>query len=265
MWAGLANFPDFTLTLSSAVNGTIVEPSTQVDIIGDGGVVSTPGLYVRSAVVDKSAGTVTVPVLLGGPQGAPSNSTVTVDYTTANGSATAGTDYTTTSGKLTFGPGQTEQNVVVPILNRSGAAPSRSFKVGIYSPTNAVITRNIGVVTIGASGGTAVSSPGISAPANTVVGEADGYLDLPVTLSAPGTSTVTVNYATSGGGSCNNLFQPESGTLTFVPGVTLESVRVPLNNCGVGGARELPGLHVDFVLGGEWHDRRAFDPGGHYR
>jgi len=99
---GLATFPDFTFTLSSAVNGTIVNPSTQVDIIGDGSPVSSPGLYVRSAVVDNSAGNVVVPVLLGGPQGAPSNSTVTVDYTTANGSATAGTDYTTTSGKRTF-------------------------------------------------------------------------------------------------------------------------------------------------------------------
>ncbi len=54
-----------------------------------------------------------------------------------------------------------------------------------------------------------------------MVGEADGYIDLPVTLSAPGTSTVTVNYATPSGGGCNQLFQGQSGTLTFVPGVTL--------------------------------------------
>ncbi len=61
------NFPDFAFTLSSAVNGTIIDPSTQVDIIGDGTAVSTPGLYVRNAVVDNTAGTVMVPVLLGGP------------------------------------------------------------------------------------------------------------------------------------------------------------------------------------------------------
>jgi chitinase len=154
-----------------------------------------------------------------------------VHYATANGSATAGTDYAATSGTLTFGPGQTAKNVVVPIIDRSGAALSRNFSVSLSSPTNAVITNGTGVVTIGASGQTPVSSPGISAPANTVVGEADGYIDLPVTLSAPGTSTVTVHYATPGGGGCNNLFQGQSGTLTFVPGVTLQSVRVPLNNC----------------------------------
>ena len=192
------------------MNGTIVKPSTQIDVIGDGAAVATPGLDVRNAVVDNTAGNVMVPVLLGGPQGSPSNSTVTVNYTTANGSATAGTDYSTTSGMLTFAPGQTAQNIVVPILARSGAAPSRSFTVTLSSPTNAVITQGTGTVTIGASGGTPVSSPTISAPVDTVVGEADGYIDLPVTLSAPGTSTVMVNYATSAGGNCNNLFQGES-------------------------------------------------------
>jgi hypothetical protein len=66
-----------------------------------------------------------------------------------------------------------------------------------------------------------------------VVGEADGHVDLPVTLSAPGTKTVTVNYATSAGGGCNNLNQAASGTLTFTPGVTTKVVRIILNNCGV--------------------------------
>jgi Calx-beta domain len=228
-------FMNFTFALSDATNGVIVKPSTQVDIIGDGTTAATPGLYVRNAVVDNTAGNVMVPVLLGGPEGATSTSTITVNYATANGSATAGTDYTTTSGTLTFGPGQTVQNIVVPIIDRSSAAPSRSFSVNLSSPTDAVITEGTGVVTIGASGGTASSLPNISAPSNTVVGEADGYIDLPVTLSAPGTSTVTVNYTTASGGGCDNLFQGQSGTLTFVPGQTLEAIRVPLNNCGLSG------------------------------
>ena len=44
-----------------------------------------------------------------------------------------------------------------------------------------------------------VPSPGISAPADVVVGEVDGYIDLPVTLGAPGESAVTVDYATADG------------------------------------------------------------------
>ena len=222
----------FTLTLSGATNSTIARATTQVDVVGDNNLQPTPGLYARDAVVDTTAGSVQVPVLLGGPNGATSASTVSVNYTTTNGSAVAGTDYTTTSGTLTFGPGQTEQNITVPIIDRTTAAGSRSFSVTLSSPTNAVITDGTGVVTIGASGGTAVSSPFIFAPPNTVVGEADGWMDLPVTLSAPSANLVTVAYSVPGNG-CNSPNQTSSGTLSFVPGVVLQAIRVQINECSV--------------------------------
>ena len=41
---------------------------------------------------------------------------VTVDYATADGTATAGSDYTATSGTLTFAAGETEKTVSVPVL-----------------------------------------------------------------------------------------------------------------------------------------------------
>ena len=43
--------------------------------------------------------------------------TVTVDYATADGTATAGADYTATSGTLTFAPGETAKTVNVPVLD----------------------------------------------------------------------------------------------------------------------------------------------------
>ncbi|MGZ6974295.1 MAG: Calx-beta domain-containing protein, partial [Acidimicrobiia bacterium] len=224
----------FTLTLSSAVNGIIAQATTQVDIVGDNNLQATPGLYVKDAVADTSAGTVQVPVLLGGPGGATSASTVTVHYTTANGSAVAGTDYTLTSGNLTFAPGQTVATVTVPIVNRVSPATARSFSVVLSSPTNAAIIGGTGVVTIGASGGSNVATPFVFAPPNTVVGEADGWVDLPVTLSAPSASLVTVAYAVPGGG-CNNLNQGSSGTVSFTPGVVLKVVRVQINDCQVAG------------------------------
>ena len=242
---GLSAFVSFTFNLSAATNATIVRPSTRIGIVGDPTAGSTaPGLYARSAYVDTLAGSVNVPVLLGGPAGAASNSTVTVHYATANGTAVSGTDYTATSGTLTFGPGQTAQNITVPILGRAGAAPTRKFTVVLSTPVNATLVQKTATITIGASGATAVASPKISAPPNTTVGEATGYVDLPVTLSAPGQNTVTVSYATANGTAfsgtvCNATYvgvpNPGStaGTLTFTPGQTLQFVRVDLLNCNL--------------------------------
>ncbi len=236
-----SGFGEFTLNLSgNSSDSTITRASTQIDITGDAAATSTPGLYVRDAVTDNSAGTITVPVLLGGPSGAASGLRVTVPYTTHDGSALAGTDYTTTSGTLSFAPGQTAKNITVPILHRSGSAPARSFTVTLGTPTHATIADGTGTVTIGASGATRVTAPGISAPADTVTTAAGGYLDLPVTLTAPGVNPVTVNYATADGTTASNSFCSgtgygylgQRGTLTFQPGVTTQTVRVPLLNCG---------------------------------
>jgi hypothetical protein len=244
---GVSAFRSFTFNLSAATNATIVRPSTRIGVVGDPAAGTTaPGLYARSAYVDNLAGSVTVPVLLGGPAGATSNSTVTVHYATANGTALAGTDYTATSGTLTFGPGQTVQNITVPILDRAGAAPSRKFTVSLSSPVNATLVQKTATVTIGASGATAVAAPKISAPPNTTVGEASGYVDLPVTLSAPGQNTVTVRYATANGTAQSGTDCSQgatyvgvpntgstAGTLTFTPGQTLQTVRVDLLNCSL--------------------------------
>ncbi len=237
-----SGFYTFYLNLSTPSTGaTIVRAATQIDVTGDTAASSTPGLFVKNAVVDATAGSIQVPVLLGGPSGAAQGVPVTVNYATANGSAKSGTDYTATSGTLTFPAGETAQNITVPILDPSGSEPTRSFSVTLSSPSNATIATGTGTVTIGASGATAVSNPLISAPANVVVGQADGYIELPVTLNAPSNSTspVTVNYATSNGSASNDTscgrstdaYQLESGTLTFTPGVTTQVVRVPLLNC----------------------------------
>ncbi len=141
---------------------------------------------------------------------------------------------------MTFPAGETAQNISVPITARSAA--TRSFAVTLSAPSsNATIASGTGTVTIESNKGAAVTSPAISAPPNVVVGAADGYVDLPVTLNVPGINPVTVNYDTSNGSgltntacSGNSIYQG-IGTVpvTFLPGVTTQVVRIPLLNCTV--------------------------------
>ncbi len=96
--------------------------------------------------MDASAGTVQVPVLLGGPLGANPGVPVTVPYTTADGSAEAGTDYTAVSGTLTFPPGATLQTVRIPILDCDTSGPV-NFTFTLSSETGGT-TSGSGTATI---------------------------------------------------------------------------------------------------------------------
>ena len=80
---------------------------------------------MRDAIVDEKDGNALVSVLLGGPAGQASNSTVTVHYATANGTAT-GSDYTAAGDTLlSFAPGETAKTVVVPIADDGADEPDR--------------------------------------------------------------------------------------------------------------------------------------------
>src|SRR4029453_19349063 len=67
--------------------------------------------------------------------------TVTVQYGTANGTATAGSDYSATSGTLTFAPGETAKSVPVTVLGDTLSEGSETLFVDLTAATNAAIGR----------------------------------------------------------------------------------------------------------------------------
>ena len=105
----------FTLHLLGATGGTLAKAVGRVSIIDDDTLVVSPHLLVRDATVDEKAGTVAIPVLLGGPIGEASASSLSVDYTTTAGSATPGP-----TTRPPAGPSSS------PPATRSGPSSSRS-------------------------------------------------------------------------------------------------------------------------------------------
>lgn len=75
--------------------------------------------------IGEAAGSVSVGVELSTPATAP----VTVDYATADGTATAGEDYTATSGTLTIAPGETTSTLEIPILDDDLVEEDETFTV----------------------------------------------------------------------------------------------------------------------------------------
>ena len=68
---------------------------------------------------------------------AASSQQVTVDYATADGTATAGEDYTATSGTLTFQAGETEKTVSVPVIDDTEDDGGETFTLTLSNASGA--------------------------------------------------------------------------------------------------------------------------------
>jgi hypothetical protein len=147
----------------------------------------------------------------------------TVNYATANGTATAGSDFQAVSGTVTFAPGQTSQTVTVPVLGDATYDVPETFTFQLLGISGAVMTQATGTIT------SSVPAPSLSVADVTVAPPTTGTTPavFTVTLSAASGETTTVNYASADGTALAGTdYQSASGTLTFAPGQTSQTVTV---------------------------------------
>ena len=104
-----------------------------------------PGLTVGDAEVDEGPNaSLAFAVTLSRA----ASSTVTVDYASANGTATAGSDYTATSGTLTFAAGETQKTVPVPVLDDAIDDDGETLTLTLSNPNGAWLADATGIGTI---------------------------------------------------------------------------------------------------------------------
>ncbi|MGI9213104.1 MAG: Calx-beta domain-containing protein, partial [Methylococcaceae bacterium] len=160
---------------------------------------------------------------------APSSQTVSVDYSTQNGSAVAVSDYSYTLQTATFAPGQTSQTIQIPIVGDTTVEQDESFRVNLSNPVNVNLgnERSAQVTIINDD----VVLPTISISGTTITEGNDGTrnAELTVNLSAASSQTITVNYTTQDGSAiAGSDYQLTRGTLRFEPGDTRETIEVPV-------------------------------------
>jgi hypothetical protein len=154
-----------------------------------------------------------------------STSTVTVQWATANGTATAPADFQAASGTLTFAPGDGIETLIVNVVGDLLNEEDETFQVNLSSPVGATIGDGQGNGTINNDD----PVPSLAA-ADTIVAEGDvgtATATFTVNLSAASGRTVTVNYATADGTAvAPGDYTSTGGTLTFTPPTTSQSVSV---------------------------------------
>jgi PKD repeat protein len=210
----------FTLTLSDPVNVTIADGLAVGAIFDD----DTAVVSIGDAVVAEG-NTGTTPVTFTVTLSVPSDRTVTVNYATADGTATAGIDYTAAAGTVTFAPGETSRTVTVDVLGEPADEPDEEFAVTLSDLTNAVLGDGSAVGRITDDD----DPPALSVDDVTVTEGNEGttLATFTVRLSAVSGRTVTVNYATANGTAvAGSDYTAAAGALTFAPGETTRTVTV---------------------------------------
>jgi disulfide oxidoreductase YuzD len=162
----------------------------------------------------------------------PSSQTVTVDYATADGTATVvDEDYTSIqTTTLTFLPGQTARTIPVTVHGDTKFEPNESFYVNLGNPSNATIGDGQGVGTITNDD----SQPTISIEDVSVTEGNSGTTSsmvFTVTLSNPSYLTVSVTYSTTNGTAVapGDYTAVSTTTLTFSPGQTTRTITITVN------------------------------------
>ncbi|MGH2412844.1 MAG: Calx-beta domain-containing protein [Microcystaceae cyanobacterium] len=159
-----------------------------------------------------------------------STQTVTVAYSTSDGTATAGQDYISTNGILSFAPGEVSKAIAVAITNDSIYEPNaETFFLNLSNAQNATISNSQGV-------GTIIDNDTLPTISINNVSRQEGSsksststtsFQFTANLSNASSQTVSVQYATANNTAiAGSDYISTNGTLTFNPGEISKTLTV---------------------------------------
>ena len=159
--------------------------------------------------------------------------TVTVEYRTADMTATDTDDYDAESGALTFLPGETSKQVQVQTQLNSVDETDEVFRLELSMPDNATVGDGIGIGTI------RVGELPVLRIADARAAEGDDDMVFTVSLSEAHAQDVSVEYKTVprpagvGAATEGDDYTAVSGTLTIAAGDQSGDISVPIEDDGI--------------------------------
>jgi hypothetical protein len=242
----------FTVELSNSSGATIADGQGIGTILNDDE--ALPSLSIDDVtVVEGDSGTTDAVFTV--TLSTASAGTVSVDFATSDGTAVAPGDYLPASGTLTFDPGDTSKTITVTVNGDVVSEFDETFTVVLSNPSGATIAD-------GQATGTILNDD--LAPVTVSVGDASVWegdtatrtILVPVTLSGPSTTPVTVQYrlvglSATGGRVDFEDFGGAVRTLTIKPkpttGLTPVSTKIPVKVYGDTVVEDVELVSVELV------------------
>ena len=239
----------FSMSLASPVNAALADGSAYATIFDDD---PTGGGSILSIdddiVVEGDSGTTDLvfPVTVTPAPTAP----VTVNYRTSNSGAVSDNDYAAQVGVVSFAAGQTSASITVKVNGDTYDENDEAVRVDLFTPR--------GPATLGDSGtyGTILDddrSPLVSIGDVSVAEGSTGTSDalFTVRLSQASTQPVQVDWDTRDGSAvAPGDYRDNGGTLSFAPGQTSKTVRVPVNGDDLVEGDEVFYVDLSSYVGG---------------
>ncbi|QDT97284.1 Calx-beta domain-containing protein [Gimesia aquarii] len=179
-------------------------------------------ISIDDITVNENDGTATLTVSFDQPV----DTTVTVDFATADQSALNPTDYTAQTGTLTFTPGVQSQTIVVDIIDDVDIIEGDEI---FFVNLSNIMANGFDVSMGDAEGTVTIIDDEIATISidDVTVNENDGTATLTVSLDQPVATTVNVDFDTVDQSAVSpDDYTTQMGTLTFTPGVQSQTIVV---------------------------------------
>ena len=213
-----------------------------------------PTVTIEDVTVPEGTGVgglvqVQVPITLS----APSESQVVVAVSAHDRSATTRADYLVYARTVVIPAGVTHGNAPVYVVPDALDEPTERFVLTVDSVAGATVDDGKGSIRITDDD----AAPDVSVD-DAIVGEGDGTVAVSVRLSAPSGRAVTVDYVPHHGWArAGRDYVRTRGSLTFAPGTTVQTIRVPIVDDRTREGPEWFRLQLDEADHGRLADARA--------
>ena len=252
------NDETFTIQLTNPGGGAVIsDTNNQAQLVVTSN--DSPIRFSTSSFeVSESDGTALLTVsrgtLQGGTKVGPLTQVTTVQYSTANGTATAGQDYSEISGTITFPSNSTSQTISIPIINDNSPEGDETFTVTLTSVSSDAVLQSPTVATVIISIND--NAGGIikfqSTATQTISEDTQTSAIYVVQRTGGSLGNITVSYSIKD--SSNQLastdFTPASGTVTILDGETQTNLILTAFNDALPEEAEVFTVSIDSVMSG---------------
>ena len=222
----------FQVRLSNAAGASMGATTQAVVSIADDDTASVNGSFVfnvGSQSVAENGGTAVVTVR----RTQSYVGAVTVDYASANGTATAGSDYTAASGSLSWADGETaSKTFTVAIADDATAEASETINLSLTNPTGGAALGSAKTMSLSITDNDGLPGTISLSAASYTVSEAGGAIDVSVSRTGGTVGSVAISYSTgNGSAAAGSDYGAVGGTLIWANGdAATKTIRIPILN-----------------------------------